>query len=266
MFQALQLAGEKTASHREFQSFLAANLPLYRYLLEGYLGFQYLAIRRLTDATSKNDEEKLRGTVSIHRLLFDMAAHSEYITREIFVSFDGLPYEYEEILAQNEEEWLDKIIQEGSAWSEEPAAARAAQRHEMFDQLSGVPRESRKRKDLINKDFWKDCKKALNKPELTSIKYFTNKFLAHAADEASIGTLRDQDKMWSIEKIHEAQKILRKSITQLSMYFFDIELLITPVYGKDELTFNFSKPFIPEEIETEVHQELQRQMDDFIQS
>jgi len=50
------------------------------------------------------------------------------------------------------------------------------------------------------------------------------------------------------------------------MYFFDIELLITPVYGKDELTFNFSKPFIPEEIETEVHQELQRQMDDFIQS
>lgn len=267
MFQALSLAGKKAASHPDFLSFFAANGPLNRYLTDGYFGFQYLAIRRLTDITRPSDEERLRGVASIRRLLDDMQANSPIITREAFVCFDGAPYDYGDILAREEEEWLAKVREaERGVWGGSTDAQHSAQRHVVFDRLSGVSPNSRQPVDCISREYWTRCREALSKPELASIKNFVDKFLAHAADEDSLGTIDDQDKVLSREKIHKAQQSLIGLVQQLTSDFYTTTFAMVPTHAEEKLIFNFSKPFVSADIEGEVYQALQQQKEEMLKT
>ena len=117
VFQALSMAREKSSRQPDFHSFLSANEALYRYIREGYLGFQYLAIRRLIDPSSKDPK---KGVTSIKRLIEDMKQHENLITRESFVCVDGLPYDFEQILAQEQADELARIMEieerSGAIW------------------------------------------------------------------------------------------------------------------------------------------------------
>ncbi len=61
------------------------NPLISRSLIQGYAASQGLAIRRLVD--------RRRDVISLHRLLLDIKRHRSLLTREIYVSGDGLPYD-----------------------------------------------------------------------------------------------------------------------------------------------------------------------------
>lgn len=66
------------------------NSLLFEALLPGHLATQILGIRRLMDTGGS-------GVISLRRLVRDVAGCFELFTREHFVCFDGLPYDYQAI-------------------------------------------------------------------------------------------------------------------------------------------------------------------------
>lgn len=270
MFQALFLAGRKAAAQPDFHSYLAANAPLYRYLLDGYLSFQYLAIRRLTDHYDPaKDKKQVKGVSSLSRLIDDMAAHSPLITRNAFVCVDGLPYDYTEALEREKAEALAAIRQhsEGDGWLGEPGiGAKSLQRHVVFDRLSGVAEDHRQPTDTIAPDYWQQCRDALAEPELSRIKNFVDKYLAHAADESSRATLDDEDKKQSMQRIHHAQQCLIDLVQRLTFDFYGTHFAMVPTDGEAQLLYNFAKPFVSAEIAAETYQELRQKVKDRLSS
>lgn len=266
MFQALFLAGRKAANQTDFHSYLAANAPLYRYLLDGYLSFQYLAIRRLTDSYDPvKDKKQVKGVASLFRLIDDMEAHSALITREAFVCVDALPYDYTEAVERENEEALAAIREhsEGNGWLGEPGiGAKSQQRHGVFDRLSGVTEDHRQPTDTIAPDYWQQCRNALAEPELTRIKNFVDKYLAHAADAPSIATLDDEDKKQSMQRIHHAQHCLIDLVQRLTFDFYGTHFAMVPTDGEAQLLYNFAKPFVSAEIAAETYQELCQKVED----
>ncbi|MCB0582307.1 MAG: hypothetical protein KDD10_23715 [Phaeodactylibacter sp.] len=264
MFQALLLAGKKAASLPDFHSYLAANSPLYRYLLDGYLSFQYLAIRRLMDRYEPaRDKKQAKGVASLYRLLNDMEAHSELIAREAFVCVDGLPYDYTEALESERTKALEAFWEhsEGEAWLGEPGiGTKSRQRHLVFDRLSGVAEDHRQPTDTIAPAYWQQYRDALAEPELSRIKNFVDKYLAHAADEQSIATLDDEDKKQSMQRIHHAQHCLISLVQRLALDFYGTRMVMVPTDGEAQLLCNFSKPFVSSEIAAETFEELRHKV------
>jgi hypothetical protein len=66
------------------------NSLLTEALLDGHVATQVLAIRRLMD--SRNTD-----IISLRRLVKDLKRHFQLLTRENYVCFDGLPYDYEAV-------------------------------------------------------------------------------------------------------------------------------------------------------------------------
>ncbi len=116
----------------------------------GYVHIQLMSIRKLVS--------RRRSDVSLHTLLTDIKRHRNLITREIFVSYDGLPYEFEALQQREIEKQLRKANGRMASWSSPswgPRAYGAAERHHnQFDRLSGVTAGERQRTDLIqNSNF-----------------------------------------------------------------------------------------------------------------
>lgn len=64
------------------------NVLVFEALVTGHFATQVLAIRRLMDDTSKQDR------ISLRVLIKDLNRHAGLFTRENYVCFDGLRYDY----------------------------------------------------------------------------------------------------------------------------------------------------------------------------
>jgi hypothetical protein len=106
----------------------ALNNPLIvEALLRGHVATQVLAIRRLMDRGGS-------GIISLRRLVRDIAGCFELFTRDNFVCFDGLPYDYQ---AVRDARFAENV---GSIWEshEGPEAGSASEMaHMEFDKLAG---------------------------------------------------------------------------------------------------------------------------------
>jgi hypothetical protein len=265
MFQALYLTGREAANQPDFHSYLAANGVLYRYLLNGYLSFQYLAIRRLIESSPKDAEKKFRGVISIRRLLDDMKNNSIFITRETFVCVDGLPYDYSEELQREEDEALaaDCEYSIWAGWQKEPGiGTKSKQRHRIFDRLSGIDEDYRQPTDSIAPDYWQQFYTELGETKLRRIKNYVDKYLAHAADPESIATLDDEDKNQSIQYIQSVQNCLFGIVQRLTFDFYGASYAMAPTDGENQLLYNFSKPFVSAEVVAQTNKELQQKIRD----
>jgi hypothetical protein len=76
------------------------NSILTEALIGGHLATQVLAIRRLVD--NRGDD-----VISLRKLLKDIRSHFTLLTRENYVCFDGLPYDYEAVQRRDMEKKLD---------------------------------------------------------------------------------------------------------------------------------------------------------------
>ena len=147
-------------------------------IVTGYFATQVLSIRRLMD--TRND------VISLPRLLKDLRRHLRLFTRENFVGFDGLPYDYE---AVQQRVMLRHLAQGGGPfWGERSgpdAHSPAARAHKQFDRLAGVRPENRRRDDRLPKRIIETLDDWLKEEVIDEIVKWSHTFLAHAAGPTS---------------------------------------------------------------------------------
>lgn len=144
-------------------------------VLYGHVAMQVLAIRRLTDMS--------KGVLSLSKLLLDIRSNRQLLTRENYVSFDGLPYDYAIV---EEEHYRTRGF--GATWLETtgPRAFGSARRaHEQFDRLSGVSPDRRKRDDQLPTKLTHTIEGWIVECGANDIANWSHKYLAHAGSLAS---------------------------------------------------------------------------------
>ena len=110
-------------------------------LINGHVATQLLAIRRLMDDSSS-------GIISLRRLVKDLRRNFALFTRENYVCFDGLPYDYE---AVQRKEMMERAGKE-FFWGETSgpgAHGTSRMAHEQFDKLAGIDPAKRNREDRL---------------------------------------------------------------------------------------------------------------------
>lgn len=151
---------------------------LWELTTDGYVGLMSIGIRKLVDRDSRTD--------SIWRLLTVAEKCPELLTREMFVCYDGLPFDYE---AKRRE------IDSNTDWSKEPtvrwlptrgpeAWPSAELSHKAFDKLTSHKGE-RKRLDRIDAVVLDQLKKALSHPAIEKVCTLAVKQIVHAERHAS---------------------------------------------------------------------------------
>lgn len=150
--------------------------PLHTVLLgetivNGHITMQVMALRRLID--------RGRNVISLPRLITDIKLNWELLTRENFVCFDGLPYDYEAVAREFWRDknpgvgiWLDTTGPNGYATSE--------RLHRHFDRLSGISPSNRSRKDRLPRSLIERVERWLSSSEATEVARWSHTYLAHA--------------------------------------------------------------------------------------
>jgi hypothetical protein len=156
------------------ETMISASHPTLAYLTDrGYFLSQVLAIQKLLDKGS--------DVISVRRLLKDVEAHSDVITREIYVSGDGHPYNYNswaEALPNGDPGF--QIFGFGDPRLVAYAVSKAL--HETFDALSGKEANQRSRQDTIRPSVFKTLNNWIDVPSADEIEHVRNNFIAHSAD------------------------------------------------------------------------------------
>ncbi len=223
----------------------AVNGMFGEFIDRGYVSTQVLDICKITDRSS-NDPKK--GVISLRRLLNNIRDHRHLLTRENFVSYDGLPYDYaasaqENIISLTREErgkvrWVSTTGPDGSGSSQ--------RMHNAFDKLSGIAADKRTRTDIIHEDVFKTVESWFDAPILQKLRTHRNKFIAHAADERS-RRVEPLDRFGlSLDEIAEAQRIVIRIATTIGSHIlYDTALgsvVPTPQFNVFE---NLEMPVIP---------------------
>ena len=143
-------------------------------VVSDYVSNQILGVRRLID--TRND------VISLRRLVRELKANANLLTRENYVAHDGMPYKYSvanlvPLVPPNVAQWVP------TTGSQAYISSQLA--HEYFDQLCGIPSTQRRRDDVISTktlQFLDDCLGGCDADQLVK---WSHKFLAHAADADS---------------------------------------------------------------------------------
>jgi hypothetical protein len=117
------------------------NSLLREALIDGQVATQLLAIRRLMDDSSGD-------IISLRRLVKALRRNFALFTRENYVCFDGLPYDYE---AAQRKEMMERAGK-GFFWGETSgpgAHGTSRMAHEQFDKLAGIDPAKRNREDRL---------------------------------------------------------------------------------------------------------------------
>lgn len=149
--------------------------PTLAYLADqGYLLFQVLAIQKLLD--------RRPNVISIRRLLTDVRKNRDVITREVFVSGDGHPYDYNSwaMMPEWQDDPLTRTWGLGSPHLGKYMVSK--QLHETFDILSGKDPAQRGREDTIRQSVFKTLNSWIDTESAREIESIRNNFIAHSAD------------------------------------------------------------------------------------
>ncbi len=161
----------------------ATNGVLGDFIDRAYLSGQVLSICRIAERPARKESDSV---ISLPTLLEDVTKNRCLITREVFVSFDGLPYDYEAVrqrhvgrMRPGQVYWPPKKGPEAFGVSE--------RRHQFFDSLSRVSDGNRCRSDLVAETILEglDARLRETEPILEKIRTMRNKSIGHAADETS---------------------------------------------------------------------------------
>jgi hypothetical protein len=152
------------------------------------------------------------AVISLRRLIEDIRTNRAVFTREIYVAYDGLPFDY----AAAHDLWLSKTCEggtegkPGSLETKGPNAwFRSRRLHEHFDRLSGTTFDGRSRNDLMLKKWLDHADAFLACCE--PVKVYVDKFVAHAADPSTRGNLCDGAEGLTLAKLEECHKAIYKA-------------------------------------------------------
>jgi HEPN superfamily AbiU2-like protein len=176
----------------------------------GYASLMTLGIRKLVDRDRRTD--------SVWNIIVEVERRPELLTREKFICYDGLPYDF----AAVEEKYLRSIAGQpssGARWmpTKGPDAwGTSEMMHRAFDRLAGSPKK-RKRTDTIHPSVIEKLKVGLSHEAIDTVCTLADKRMAHAerlaedAGPAPTATYADID---------AALKQIVKVVNFLSSNFF----------------------------------------------
>ena len=167
-----------------------------------------LAIRRLLD--------RRPDVISLRRLLEDVSRWKGLFTREIYVCYDGLPYE------PGDWQSLPATVETQMFGIQAPGLSkyhRSWVRHEAFDKLSGTEPDSRKRTDRIRDEICERIQSWIDNTPANRLVVLSHKFFAHAAAADSRGTIAYSGiKLAEIAEIHRALVRVERAITDQILF------------------------------------------------
>lgn len=165
VFQALNEA-------KRLEPTALANGPGWNLLSEGYASLMSVGIRRLLDKDERS--------ISLARVVHKLKTNRHLLTREFFVSHDGLPYNYE---ACRDRYYAAVSSRRGAGTYFRPvdgpeAWEKAEVMHEAFDRVCGNP-PPRAREDTVNESIIISLESVLSSGSIALVKRFTDKVIAH---------------------------------------------------------------------------------------
>jgi hypothetical protein len=148
------------------------NTLLGQALIDGQIATQVLAIRRLVDNGNSD-------IISLRRLLKDLRRNFNLFSRENYVCFDGLPYNY--ALVQHQE--MLAHAGKGPFWGQisgPGAHAPSRMAHEQFDRLAGINPANRSREDRLPLFLLATIERWLDDSGADELAQWSHAYLAHA--------------------------------------------------------------------------------------
>jgi len=174
-------------------------------LINGHVATQILAIRRLVD--------NRRDVISLRRLIKDVRRKFELFTRENYVCFDGLPYDYEAVMRKD----MEARAGQGPFWgaTKGPDAwATSSMVHAHFDKLSGVNAANRSREDRLPVALVDTFEAWLDNSHADELADWSHAFLAHAGSVESREDLKQA--IVNNNKITEAIRVVARVTEAIS--------------------------------------------------
>lgn len=197
----------------------SVNGMMGEFLDRGYVATQVLDICKLTDGGD--------DVVSLRRLFADIKKHRHLITRENFVAYDGLPYDY----AAAWQAHIDALTREQTRqprWvsTKGPNGWGISEiMHNAFDGLSGIAADKRSPKDLIHKSVFATMATWFEDPVLTKLRTYRNKYLGHAADQKSRQNAPLSNLGFTLDDFSNAQRVVVRIATTIgSQILYDTAL------------------------------------------
>jgi hypothetical protein len=180
------------------------NSLLTEALLDGHVATQVLAIRRLVDGGNSD-------IISLRRLVKDLRRNFPLLTRENYVCFDGLPYDYEAVQKADMMERAGK----GFFWGETSgprAHATSRMAHEQFDELAGIDPARRSREDRLPASLLTATEGWLDDSGADELAQWSHAYLAHAGGptrreriaELTVTTNKITDAIKALARVTEA--------------------------------------------------------------
>ena len=183
------------------------NPLLAEQLINGHVATQVLAIRRLMDNS--------RNIISLRRLIIEIRRNWWLFTREIYVCFDGLPYNYETAMQREMAAhagkaffWCATTGPDGWGMSE-----RA---HHQFDKLAGIEPSKRSREDRLPLTLLDKIEGWLVSSGADQLAKWSHAYLAHAGSAESRELIADA--IVTNDKITAAMKVLARTTEAISAY------------------------------------------------
>ncbi len=163
-------------------------------------------------------QNKSTDVISLRRLVNDVKRNWSIFTRENYVCYDGLPYDYATIQTQE----LRERHGQGPFCADTfgPRARTISRfRHEQFDRLSRVSPDRRARTNLLPKSIIVTIDRWLEQSGAEQLKDWSDNFLAHAAGPER----RNRSKFAAInpDKISEVIRALARVTEAISFYLVD---------------------------------------------
>jgi hypothetical protein len=192
----------------------ALHNPLLREaLIDGHVAAQVLAIRRLTERTPK---ERL----SLRRLVGDLKKHIDLFTRENWVCYNGLPYDYQAARAARFLENAGKHGQ-GGVWvprggHQDDAASERL--HNMFDKLAGIEPTTRRPEDRLPLRLLTTVETWLDDSGADDLAKWASTYLAHAGGPNERAWLADMEV--TSKKIADAITALARATEAISLLVY----------------------------------------------
>ncbi len=182
------------------------NEPVMKLFDAGFATTQATAIRRIIEKPKSSHSWAI---ISLSYILKDIEKNIDLITRENFVCYDGLPYDYEAVYQKYIENLPrnSKGVHVGTLPTNGPKAWGTSEMiHENFDQLSQVEPNNRKRTDRIKTDVLEFLENQIKKCE--DIKKYVDKFIAHAAAPETRLELTDNQKVLTLGRLKTCHEII----------------------------------------------------------
>ena len=205
--------GRKIAA-TEPENEVGFNGPVIRLFDAGFATTQATSIRRLIE---KPKSYPKWAVISLRTVLRDIEQNLDLITRENYVCYDGLPYDYDSV----HQKWLSSLpvtksgVHVGSLPTQGPDAWPMAERvHKNFDILAQVNPKKRSREDCIKIEVLEHLETEIKKCE--NIKKYVDKFIAHAAAPETRAGLTDEEKGLTLDRLEICHKIICQVASYIS--------------------------------------------------